>query len=304
MAFEAFAPAKVNLFLHVGPLAADGYHPICSLIVFADVGDRLRLTPRGAPPFRIDGPFGAGLDADESNLVMRARQAILARAALGLPPFALTLTKRLPLAGGLGGGSSDAAAALVLIDRALSLRLGSDALAELAADLGADVPACLAGRPVVAKGRGQHLEAGPSLPVLDAVLINPGVASPTAEVFAAFDRVKPRTAPDDPPRAEVYETPREVADFLANCRNDLEAPAVARDGVIGETLSLLSRQPETLISRLSGSGATCFALCAGALEARTLADRLRALRPRWWITPCRLGGPWGPGGIADATTPP
>jgi len=298
---DAFAPAKVNLFLHIGPVAGDGYHPICSLMVFADLGDRLVLTRGGGPALSIDGPFGEGLTADAGNLVARARAAVLTLAQIDLPPFELAVTKRLPLASGLGGGSSDAAAALRLIDGALNLNLGAEALAKMAESLGADVPACLAARPVVAWGRGQRLEAAPPMPALPAVLVNPGVAAPTAEIFAIFDRLEARDGRLDPDLPRAFETPGEVAQFLLGCSNDLEPAALARDSVIGEVLTLLGEHSETLLARLSGSGATCFALCATDNGAGRLAARLRELRPGWWIEPCQLGGPWT--GSRDAGAP-
>lgn len=292
MAHAAFAPAKVNLFLHVGPRAGDGYHPICSLMVFADVGDRIVLTRRGGLALSIDGPFAEGLTSGAANLVARARLAILAAARLDPPPFELALTKRLPTASGLGGGSSDAAAALRLIDEALNLNLDAEVLARIAGALGADVPACLGARPAVARGRGERLEAAPAMPALPAVLVNPRLAAPTAEIFAIFDQMSRPDHCMDPNLPQTFETAVEVALFLGQCRNDLEPAALARDGVVGEVLSVLRDQSETLLARLSGSGASCFALCASEAGAARLAGRLGQLRPSWWIKPCRLGGPW------------
>jgi 4-diphosphocytidyl-2-C-methyl-D-erythritol kinase len=305
VALAAFAAAKVNLFLHVAPRGADGYHPICSLMVFADVGDRLALTLRGPPRLTIGGPFGSGLGDGDDNLVSRARRLILAAAGAGArSDFALTLTKNLPVAAGLGGGSSDAAAALRLIDRALGLALPETTLAQLALRLGADVPACLAARPVIAEGRGQRLEPSPALPVLHAVLVNPGVASPTGEVFEAFDRSRSRAAADRPASPQTFRKTAELAAFLGQCRNDLEACAASREPHIAQSLSLLREQPETLIARLSGSGATAFALCASPRHARRLARRIGEARPDWWVAACRLGGPWARGGFDRSTTPP
>lgn len=305
MALAAFAAAKINLFLHVGPRGADGYHPICSLMVFADVGDRLTLTLRGPPRLTIGGPFGGGLGDGDDNLVSRARRLILAAAGAGArSDFALTLTKNLPVAAGLGGGSSDAAAALRLVDRAMGFELSQATVAALALRLGADVPACLAAVPVIAQGRGERLEPAPILPALHAVLVNPSVASPTGEVFAAFDRSGSRGAADRPSAPSSFKTTAEVAAFLAQHRNDLEACAASREPRIAETLALLRAQPETLIARLSGSGATAFALCASPRHARRLARRIGEARPDWWVAACRLGGPWARGGVDRSTTPP
>jgi 4-diphosphocytidyl-2-C-methyl-D-erythritol kinase len=284
-----FAPAKINLFLHVGPPGADGYHPICSLMVFADVGDQLTLRPAPHMRLTVEGPFAADLSGEADNLVVRARDALMAQ---GSPDaaFELVLHKALPIASGLGGGSSDAAAAMRLVHAALGLDLDRDALAQIAARLGSDVPACLSGAPATATGRGEVLRAAPALPVLDAVLVNPMVSSPTGEVYRAFDAA-PATA--DPPRPPArLDTALEVARFLAACRNDLEGPAIGLRPRIGEVLASLAGQPETLLARMSGSGATCFALCADAVAAGRLEQRLGAAERGWWVRRCRLGGPW------------
>jgi len=183
----AFAAAKVNLFLHVGAPGADGYHPICSLMAFADIGDEVMAYEAEALELRVAGPFAGALSAEGDNLVLHAARALIAAARRPVAPFGLTLTKRLPVAAGLGGGSSDAGATLRLLREALSLKLGDAALEDLAAGLGADGAACLWGRPVIAEGRGERLSPAPGLPVIDAVLVNPGVPVSTAEVYRAFD---------------------------------------------------------------------------------------------------------------------
>jgi 4-diphosphocytidyl-2-C-methyl-D-erythritol kinase len=289
MAFEALAPAKVNLFLHVGARGADGYHPIRSLVTFADIGDRLALALAAAFDFVIDGEFANGLSAGGDNLVIKAREALLAVARRPFPAFRLTLTKALPLASGLGGGASDAAAALRLINAAVGLGCEEEALAKIAVTLGADGPACLRARTVIAEGRGEALREPPPMPVLHAVLVNPRIASPTSEVYAAFDRLetaRPLGEPALPPR---WQSPADVAEFLRTCRNDLETPAMTRAPVIAEVLGLLTGRKEALIARLSGSGATVFALCPNAGAARRLAAEMGRLRPAWWVRPCRLG---------------
>lgn len=258
-------------------------------MTFADVGDRLTLTPGKTLEFVIEGEFAEGLSAGANNLVTQARDAVLAAAGRRFA-FRLTLTKNLPLAAGLGGGTSDAAAALRLVAAAASSRLGERVLGQLASKLGADGPACLRARTLVAEGRGERLRPAPRMPVLDAVLVNPRVASPTPKVYAAFDRQGRARAPDRFPVRDAFQDPFEVAEFLRSCRNDLEAPAQGLVGEIGEVLRLLGGQEETLIARLSGSGATCFALCPDATAARRLSARVQADRPRWWVRPCRLGG--------------
>lgn len=281
MSLSAFAPAKVNLFLHVGAPSDDGYHPLASLMVFADVGDVVAIQPSEAPGFEVTGPFAFEGD----NLVVRAAEALLSRIRGPRPPFRLILDKRLPVAAGLGGGSADAGAALRLLREALGLSVDDAALEEIAASLGADGAACLWGEAVVAQGRGQRLSAAPQMPPLDAVLVNPLVPSPTGAVYTAYDK---SGSADLPPMPEAFESAEEVAAWLAYCRNDLQVPAVAREPLIGEVLETLAGEPETLLARMSGSGATCFALCAGDIEAEGLAERLQAMRPGWWVRRCRL----------------
>ena len=288
----AFAPAKVNLYLHVGALDAEGFHPLSSLMTFADVGDQLSVRPADAIGLEINGPFAHGLSAGDDNLVLRAARAIVARVPGPRVSFHLTLTKTLPLAAGLGGGSSDAGAALRLLRDTLELGLSDAELEAIAGELGSDGPACLFARTVVAEGRGERLSPAPDFPVLDAVLVNPRVASPTGAVYRAFDEVGATGGADRPGLPGAFETAEEMAGFLETCRNDLEAPAVRLTPLIGEVLDTLRDEPETLLGRLSGSGATCFALCAGDIEAEGLAERLERMRPDWWVRRCRLGGNW------------
>ena len=283
---EAFAAAKVNLFLHVGPTGADGYHSIASLFVFADVGDRLRLGDGASGALSIEGPFAAGLSAGADNLVARAREALSPGLATDL-----VLEKSLPLAAGIGGGSADAAAALRLLNPLLPKPRTEAELMAIASGLGADVAACLESRAVIATGRGELLSPAPRLPELHAVLVNPGVESPTGPVFRAYDTGAVQDAVS-PPMPSVFETPREVAALVARTRNDLEAPALSLTPAIGTVLQALHDAPETVAARMSGSGATSFALCAGAAEARALAGRLGTAHPDWWVRACRLGGPW------------
>ncbi|HUZ12319.1 MAG TPA: 4-(cytidine 5'-diphospho)-2-C-methyl-D-erythritol kinase [Caulobacteraceae bacterium] len=291
MGRERFAPAKVNLFLHVGAPAPGGYHPISSLVAFADVGDVVRLRPAPQLGFCVEGRFAAGLGADADNLVIRARDMVLAGCPDPAPAFHLALEKRLPIASGLGGGSSDAAATLRLVADELARQgRGGGALAAMAARLGADVPMCLEARPAIASGRGDVLAPPPGFPDLDAVLVNPLVASPTAAVYGAYDAAGAPGAAEPPPWPQRLNDAGAVAGFLACCRNDLEAPAIALQPAIAEVLAALRAQPQALLARMSGSGATCFALCAGAPEREALAQALSAQRPDWWVQPCRLAG--------------
>jgi 4-diphosphocytidyl-2-C-methyl-D-erythritol kinase len=285
------ARAKVNLFLHVGRPGADGYHDIASLMVFADIGDRVTLR-LGGSGFAVTGPFASGLVGESDNLVTRARDLFLARFG-GEADFGLTLEKVLPIAAGLGGGSADAAAALRLLAGAFHLPLvergETGALGEIARALGADVAACLGSAPVMAEGRGDVLTAAPPLPVLHAVLVNPGAPSPTAAVYRAFDDDRAwaeLAAPPPGPLATAAETVR----WLQSTRNDLEAPAIRLCPAIGAVIDVLRRSEGCLLARMSGSGATCFALCEDEAAATRLAVGVARARPAWWVTACRFGG--------------
>lgn len=292
MAAEAFAPAKINLFLHVGAPAADGYHPLCSLMVFADVGDRVSIHEAEALSFQVRGPFAGSLAAEADNLVMRATRALFAKARGPMPPIGLSLDKALPVAAGLGGGSSDAGAALRLVRETLMLPVTDEELEAVAAALGADGAACLWGRPVMAEGRGERLSAAPGLQTIDAVLVNPRVAVSTPAVYGALDAAGRFGDVDPPPLPEAFESVEELAAWASMMRNDLQDPAISLAPEIGDVLVTLADEPETLLARMSGSGATCFAICGSDIEADALADRVARLNPRWWVKRCRLGGPW------------
>lgn len=289
MILRAFAPAKINLFLHVGPIGEDSYHPLSSWMTFADIGDRLCYEPAPGRDLVVEGPFAGDLAdvAPVDNLVMRAAARLLGGAG---PGFHLTLHKALPVASGLGGGSSDAGAALRLLRQALAAGVDDAALEAIAAGIGADGPACLWGRSVLAEGRGERLSPAPTTPVLDAVLVNPGVACPTGAVYRAYDEGLGASGVR-PALPERFEDAREAAEALAGCRNDLEAPAAGLQPQIARVLALLRAAPETLLARLSGSGATCFALCADAKAAERLAGEISAAEPAWWVRACRLGAP-------------
>lgn len=291
MTLSRLAPAKINLFLHVGALQSDGYHPVSSLMVFADVGDRLTIGPADYPAFEADGPFAAGL-GDGLNLVEQAWGALAERAKVPMPPFRLILTKQLPVAAGLGGGSSDAGATLRLIRDSVGLAIDDRTLLEIAGALGADGPACFAAEPVVGEGRGDRLSAAPAMPPIDAVLVNPGVPCSTGAVYRAFDQTGAQGRADTPPLPEAFENAADLAAILSFCRNDLEAPAIHVAPEISTVLETLRAAPETLLARMSGSGATCFALCASTYDAEALAEQVSTLSPTWWVQRCRLGGPW------------
>jgi len=275
------APAKVNLFLHVTGKRADGYHLLDSLAVFPAVGDMLHAAPAraGDLTLAIDGPFAPALRDDPDNLVLRAARALAARAGIA-PCGALRLTKNLPVASGIGGGSADAAAALRLLARLWQVPAADTTLAVA---LGADVPVCLARRATRMQGIGETLLPAPLLPRCGIILVNPGVAVATPAVFRA------RTGGFRPPAnlPSAWPTPAAMARDLAELANDLEAPAISLAPVIGDVLAALRAQPNTLLARMSGSGATCFALCPDATVARAGATAL--VRPGWWVWGGDLG---------------
>ena len=293
MSLRAFAPAKVNLYLHVGPLRADGFHPISSLMIFADIGDELTVAPSERLKLRVEGPMAGHAPPGDDNLVLRAARALATRAGVPEPKLQLVLRKALPAAAGLGGGSADAAATLRLVREALALGLDDGVLEEVAAGLGSDIPACVSGCPSIAEGRGEFLRAAPELCPLPAVLVRPPVDSATGPVYRAFDADPAGASADAPGLPAKIATPEEAAAVFARCRNDLEAPAVRLQPAIGAALAALRAAPETLLGRMSGSGSACFALCADDAAAERLGARIGAHHPDWWVKACRLGGPWG-----------
>jgi len=283
----AIAPAKVNLFLHVGPVDADGYHPLASLVAFADVGDRVSVAAADRLSLTVGGPFAAALAGESDNLILRVLRRLGEAAGLGEPPLAVALDKRLPVAAGLGGGSADAGAALRLARDVLRVDLDDSALAAVAGGVGADGPMCLYARAAWAEGRGERLTFEPALPSLPALLVNPGVPSPTGAVYRAFDAGPPAAA--DRPSPPSDWTVARVIEWLAGQRNDLQAAAVALQPLIGDALAEVADLPGARLARMSGSGATVFALFETPSDATAAAARLRARRPDWWVAPTLLG---------------
>lgn len=270
------ASAKINLFLHVGQKRGDGFHPLQSLAVFTDLGDGLTLEEAPALSLAIEGPFAAGLEGEGDNLVLRAARA------LGGPGARLTLTKNLPVASGIGGGSADAAAAL----RGLNLlwNMGKDgrSLSEIAATLGSDIPVCLASVSAFMEGRGEILRPTVSMPRIPMLLVNPGVAVPTKDVFAALTT---RTGVEMALPQGRFRDTADLLRFLETTRNDLEAPALRLQPVIGEVLTAIRALPGALMVRMSGSGATCFGIFADDDCCSRAAEILKDAAPGWWIAP-------------------
>ena len=270
------APAKINLCLHVTGQRPDGYHLLESLVVFADVGDVIEVRAAPTLSLRVIGPQARDLPVGEDNLVLRA-----ARAFAGTAGAAITLTKNLPVASGIGGGSADAAATLRVLARLWDLPLPD---ADRVLQLGADVPACLAGRALRMQGIGERLAGVPGLPKAYLVLVNPGVAVATPAVFKALPSKNNPAMPDLP----VFATAAELAQWLAAQRNDLEAPAMALAQVIGAVKQALAAAPGCLLARMSGSGATCFGLFADQAQAQSARAAISAAQPEWWVASGRM----------------
>jgi len=284
-AVQRRARAKVNLFLHVIGRRPDGYHELDSLIVFTELGDALTFASDDDLLLEVTGPQAAALAAasigGETNLVWRAAQRL--RALCGDAPGAhVTLEKRLPVAAGLGGGSADAAATLRgLIALWRRHDLPKERLAVLAAELGADVPVCLAGHPSRVGGAGERIVPVRPPPAAWLVLVNPGEPLATAAVFAA--RSGPFSAPAG--RLPEFADVAALAAWLSATNNDLETPARALLPAISDVLLTLRGTPGCLLARMSGSGATCFGLYAGKTEARAAAAAITAQWPGWWVQP-------------------
>ncbi|WP_026941553.1 4-(cytidine 5'-diphospho)-2-C-methyl-D-erythritol kinase [Hellea balneolensis] len=269
------AKAKINLTLHVGRIIKDvsdpfyGYHPLDSLVVFADIADEIVMSPAEVTALSIEGPFGASLTGENDNLILRALRAASAK------PHQIKLTKNLPVSAGIGGGSANAAAVLRMC--------GVDDL-HTAVSLGADVPVCLRSETAHMTGIGKDVTLMPNMGQLHAVLVNPGVAVSTGKIFKAFD-----AAPD------IRETPRPMkqkGDLLVRAldgRNDLEPIAIAQAPIIGDVLRMIASQIGCQLARMSGSGATCFGVYENRTAARRAKAAIKAQAPDWWCEAVILG---------------
>ncbi|MBV1699226.1 MAG: 4-(cytidine 5'-diphospho)-2-C-methyl-D-erythritol kinase [Hyphomicrobiales bacterium] len=280
------ALAKVNLTLRVIGRRVDGYHDIESLVVFADFGDRLTFSPGDELKLSARGPGAAQAGEGDDNLVLKAARALIARRPK-LAVGAFDLDKRLPVAAGLGGGSADAAAALRLLARVNKIASGDPDLRAAAEATGADVPVCFDPRARIMRGIGELLSAPIALPPLPAVLANPGVAVATKAVFAGLKVSSSPGAPLDDDFAERSDRGQLVRELAART-NDLEKPAMALAPVIGEVLAALRSFAGCELARMSGSGATCFAIFDSPAAAGAAAKTLAATYPKWWVQPTIL----------------
>lgn len=284
-ALRAAAPAKLNLYLHVTGKRADFYHELDSLAVFAGSHDTVAVAPADALSLSVDGPFAPALHAamEGDNIMLRAARA-LAAAARVPPRAAITLTKNLPVAAGIGGGSADAAATLGLLARLWGTALDEGAMDALALSLGADVPVCRFGRAAFMGGIGEKLDAAPALPSVALVLVNPNRPLATKDVFRARDQPFSHAGRFAAAPADAAA----LAAVLRERKNDLEAPAIRLLPVVGDVLAALARQKGCLLSRMSGSGATCFGLFAGDGAAEEAAAAILRTEPGWWADASRL----------------
>ncbi|MDZ7629636.1 MAG: 4-(cytidine 5'-diphospho)-2-C-methyl-D-erythritol kinase [Parvularculaceae bacterium] len=286
---QEIAPAKINLYLHVGPVRRDRLHDLKSLFVFADGGDVITVEPARGLSLEVTGPFAAALMREpvESNLAFRA--ACLLKHVASIDGGArITLDKRLPIASGVGGGSADAAAALRALVRLWKVSITNDRLRRLAFSLGADVPACLAKVPILVSGAGETLRPAPRLAPLWICLVNPGVTMPTGPVFRAFDAANPSPAPPVDPAFTGLTALKGISTLLRETRNDLEPYAVFREPAVAQVIKNLTNAPGAFPARMSGSGATVFALFSSRSGAARAARSMQA--QGWWAMDARIYG--------------
>lgn len=269
------ARAKINLALHVTGRQADGFHLLDSIVCFADFGDELSVEPADTLSLTITGPMAKSLPSGQDNLVLRA--ANLMETGQGA---ALTLIKNLPIASGIGGGSSDAAATLHLLAELWQSPLPSPA--DLL-KLGADIPVCLAGKPSRMRGIGEEVSPIKNFPGFDMVLVNPSISVPTPTVFAALDN---RQNPSLDPQPTSND-PQTWLEYLSGQRNDLERPAQQIEPAIKTVLNSLQQLESCALARMSGSGATCFGLFQSTQEAADAALTIKAAHPDWWVQTTR-----------------
>jgi len=279
------ARAKINLYLHVTGKRADGYHLLDSLIVFAEAGDLLRVAPADDLTLAIDGPFAEGLASEADNLVLRAARTLAAEAGVS-PQGRIHLTKSLPIASGIGGGSADAAATLLELCRLWQTDIPAGRLQEMALALGADVPVCVDGRPAFIGGIGEEIVPAGRLPEAWLVLVNPKVPTPTPQVFKARRGDFSLPARWQTPPADF----EALIAYLAACRNDLTEPAITVAPAVADVLAAIAATKGCRLARLSGSGATCFGLYGSAADAEAAQAEILRQQPGWWAVAARIAG--------------
>lgn len=281
--FRVRAPGKVNLYLHIVGRRADGYHLLDSLVAFVETGDEIVVRPGNSLSLVIDGPYAGAIEANEDNLVLRAAR-LLAETFAVSGGVTIKLTKNLPVAAGLGGGSSDAAATLSALATLWRIDVDKDAVLRLAAGLGADVPVCCHGATAHMSGIGEVLTPAPPLPPCGVVLVNPGKPLSTPTVFAG--RRGP-FSPADPVHCELNSV-HDLVGALEGRHNDLTDPACKELPEIRDVLAALEEDTECLLARLSGSGPSCFAIYADAAGSKQAAARIAAAHASWWVRSTRF----------------
>ncbi|WP_025898199.1 4-(cytidine 5'-diphospho)-2-C-methyl-D-erythritol kinase [Sneathiella glossodoripedis] len=277
MTHSVTARAKINLTLEVTGRRVDGYHTLQSVVVFTQYGDQLSVSKSDHLELECRGPFSEGLGTGADNLVLRAAKAVQDYAGVGLGAK-ITLTKNLPVASGIGGGSADAASTLLLLNRLWDLNISQGELLKLAATLGADVPACVTGKPLLMEGIGDKITPLQQFPGLPILLVNPAHAVETPTVFRQLNFLEKKARPV--PSLSLSSV---TLDDIICGRNDLQAPAIELLPVIEDVLAVLSQQSGVLLTRMSGSGATCFALFDSADDCIKAGDQIRKLQPAWWV---------------------
>jgi 4-diphosphocytidyl-2-C-methyl-D-erythritol kinase len=277
------APAKINLTLRVLGRRADGYHELESLVAFADMADTLTLRPGDTTTLDVSGPFATASGNVSDNLVLNAVSALGQRVG-GLTAGHFQLEKNSPVAAGIGGGSADAAAALRLLARANGIALGDARLMDAARAVGADVPVCLESKARIMRGVGERLSPPINLPRLPAVLVNPGVPLATRDVFAKYSPASSSASLGDPPRERDA-----LIEYLRQHGNDLTQSAIECAPAVANVLSALGVIEGVQLARMSGSGATCFALFASAGEAAAAASEVQGKHANWWVTAATIG---------------
>jgi 4-diphosphocytidyl-2-C-methyl-D-erythritol kinase len=279
-----YAPAKLNLFLHVGEKRSDGFHELESLVTFTEAADILSIEPAEKLSLNITGPFAGMLGASPENLVLRAARALgSTRGAM------LTLEKNLPVAAGIGGGSADGAAALRGLNVHWGLGLSESDLAQIGAGIGSDIPACVWSRTLWMSGRGEVLTRLAPLPPLPLVLVNPRMPVKTRQVFSGLNTRTGMGAMDIPSRglSSIWD----LVDYLRDASNDLEASACTLAPVIDDVLEAIAHEPGCVLAQMSGSGATCFGIFQDGPWVSGAAERLAADHPEWWVRETRIAAP-------------
>ncbi len=277
---KELARAKVNLALHITGQREDGYHTLDSLVLFPEIGDVVTVETAPRLALEISGEFAAQIQGNSAeNLVFKAAQVLAEHIPLN-EAARITLEKSLPVAAGIGGGSADAAATLRALSELWGTSPAPSDLAKLGLTLGADVPMCLEEKPARIRGIGEIIEPLQDFPKGAIVLVNPRIEVSTPAIFRVLEKKDNSPLPELP---KTFESMKALANWLKSCRNDLQVPAISQAGAISEVLDVLAAQPETLLARMSGSGATCFALCETFDDAAAVATRLRERHSDWWI---------------------